>query len=142
MSRLVLDASVLVKWILQDDGGEPDTPRALALLESFREGRVTLVQPVHWLAEVAAVCVRLKPDIAVQAATVLYAMEVPVRNSHDVYRHACALAVELDHHLFDTLYHAVALNLRDTTLVTADRRYYLKARKKGAIALLADFPIQ
>ena len=141
MSRLVLDASVLVKWILQDDAGEADTPRALALFESFREGRVSLVQPVHWLVEVSAVCVRLKPDIATQATTFLYAMEIPVRNSLDVYRHACALAVELDHHLFDTLYHAVALNLRDTTLVTADRRYYRKARKHGAIAQLADFPM-
>lgn len=141
MSRLVLDASVLVKWMLQDDEGEADTPRALALFESVREGRVSLVQPAHWLVEVAAVCVRLKPDIATQATTFLYAMEIPVRNSHDVYRHACELAVELDHHLFDTLYHAVALNLRDTTLVTADRRYYQKARKHGAIALLADFPV-
>lgn len=141
MSRLVLDASVLVKWILQDDESEPDTSRALALCEGFREGRISLVQPVHWLAEVAAVCVRLKPDIAAQATALLYAMEIPVRNSVEVYRHACALATEFDHHVFDTLYHAVAFDLRDATLVTADRRYYLKARKKGAIALLGDFTV-
>jgi len=141
MSRLVLDASVLVKWILQDDDSEPDTARALALSESVRAGHVSLVQPIHWLAEVAAVCVRLRPDIAAQATGLLYAMEIPVRNSVDVYRRACALAVELDHHVFDTLYHAVALDLRDATLVTADRRYYRKARRHGAIALLADFAV-
>ena len=141
MSRLVLDASVVVKWILQDDESEPDTSRALALCERFREGHITLVQPVHWLAEIVAVCVRLKPDIATSAATFLYAMEVPVRNTLDTYRQACALAVELDHHVFDTLYHAVALTQRDITLVTADRRYYQKARKKGAIALLSEFPL-
>ena len=141
MSRLVLDASVVVKWILQDDESEPDTSRALALCGSFREGAISLVQPVHWLAEVAAVCVRLKPDIATSATIFLYAMEVPVRNTLDIYRQACALAVELDHHVFDTLYHAVALTQRDITLVTADRRYYQKARKKGAIALLSEFPL-
>lgn len=141
MSRLVLDASVLVKWILQGDDGEPDTAQALALFESVRAGRAGLVQPVHWLAEVAAVCVRLKPDIAAPATGLLYAMEIPVRNSVDVYHRACALAVELDHHLFDTLYHAVALDLPDATLVTADRRYYRKARRHGAIALLADFSV-
>lgn len=141
MSRLVLDASVLVKWIVQDDENEPDTSRALALCERFREGRISLVQPAHWLAEVAAVCVRLKPDIATSATSFLYAMEVPVRNTLDIYRRACALAVELDHHVFDTLYHAVALTQRDIILVTADRRYYQKARKKGAIALLTDFPV-
>ena len=141
MSRLVLDASVLVKWILQDDEGEADTALALALFKSFREGRVSLVQPVHWLVEVSAVCVRLKPNIATRVATFLYAMEIPVQNSHDVYRQACRLAIELNHHMFDTLYHAVALTQRDVTLVTADRRYYQKARKHGAIALLADFPV-
>jgi len=141
MSRLVLDASVLVKWILQDDESEPDTSQALSLCERFRDGNLSLVQPVHWLAEVAAVCVRLKPDIATPTTTFLYALEVPVRNTLDIYRQACALAVELDHHVFDTLYHAVALTQRDITLVTADRRYYQKARKKGAIALLSEFPV-
>jgi predicted nucleic acid-binding protein len=139
MSQLVLDASVLVKWVLQDDEREPDTVQALALCESFREGRVSLVQPPHWLAEVAAVCVRLKPAIAAPATALLYAMEIPVRINLEVYRDACELAAELDHHVFDTLYHAVALNLRDTTLVTADRRYYQKAKGKGAIALLREF---
>lgn len=139
MSRLVLDASVLVKWVLQDDEHEPDTARALTLCESFREGRVSLVQPPHWLAEVAGVCVRLNPTIAVPATALLYAMEIPIRANLEVYRHACELAAELDHHVFDTLYHAVALSLRDTTLVTADRRYYQKAKRKGAIALLSEF---
>ena len=141
MSRIVLDASVLVKWILQDEDREADSAQALSLCESFRGGRISLVQPVHWLAEVAAVCVRLRPDIAAQTTAFLYAMEIPVRDTLEVYRRACALAEELNHHVFDTLYHAVALDLPDVTLVTADRRYYLKARKKGTIALLADFPL-
>ena len=67
----MLDASVLVKWILQDDESEPDTAQALALCKKFREGHISLVQPVHWLAEVAAVCVRLKPSIAMAATTFL-----------------------------------------------------------------------
>lgn len=141
MSRLVLDASVLVKWVLQDDEREPDTAQALTLCESFREGHISLVQPPHWLAEVAAACVRLNPAIAAPATALLYAMDIPVRTNLEVYRHACELAAELDHHLFDTLYHAVALSLRDTTLVTADRRYYQKAKGKGAITLLADFTV-
>jgi predicted nucleic acid-binding protein len=141
VSRLVLDASVLVKWILQDDETEPDTARALVLCERFRDGHIGLVQPVHWLAEVAAVCVRLRPEVAASATSFLYAMEIPVRHTLDVYRHACALAVELEHHVFDTLYHAVALTQRDLTLVTADRRYYQKGRKKGAIMLLSDYDV-
>lgn len=139
MNRLVLDASVVVKWVLQDDEREPDTTQALTLCESFREGRLTLVQPPHWLAEVAAVCVRLKPGIASQATGFLYAMEIPVQNNIEVYRYACKLAAELDHHVFDTLYHAVAITLPDTILVTADARYYRKARRRGAIMPLSEY---
>jgi predicted nucleic acid-binding protein len=56
---------------------------------------------------------------------------------------ACARAIELarqlDHHVFDTLYHAVALSIPGAVLVTADRRYFAKAQHLGQIAWLADF---
>jgi len=42
------------------------------------------------------------------------------------------------HHLFDTLYHAVALE-EGATLVTADAAYFAKAKDLGGIELLADF---
>ena len=55
-----------------------------------------------------------------------------------VYRRAVQLSRQLDHHLFDALYHAVAFE-EDTTLITADARYYNKASVLGNIILLADF---
>jgi predicted nucleic acid-binding protein len=141
MSRLVLDASVVMKWILQDDPAELDTSQALLVLDSVRDGRTSLIEPVHWLAEVAAVCIRLRPDIAMRAVDLFYAMDIPVRNTLAVYRHACSLATEFEHHVFDTLYHAVALESHDTLLVTTDSRYFRKAERKGAIVLLADFSV-
>ena len=66
-------------------------------------------------------------------------MRIPVVETPEVYITASKLAVSLDQHLFDTLYHAVALASPDCTLVTADERYYVKARKEGSIALLRDF---
>ena len=56
----------------------------------------------------------------------------------EVYLDACELARSLNYHVFDTLYHAVALTLPDTVLVTADTRYERKARRRGAIMLLRD----
>jgi predicted nucleic acid-binding protein len=44
--------------------------------------------------------------------------------------------------MFDTLYHAVALHTPDAVLVTADKRYYDKARSEGQIILLADFKLE
>ena len=55
---------------------------------------------------------------------------------HEVYRRARELAITLDHHMMDTLYHAVALDHGDAELVTADERYWRKARSLGAVRLL------
>ena len=42
------------------------------------KSRVTVVQPPHWLAEVAVVIVRLGPSRARQAVSLLHALEFPV----------------------------------------------------------------
>lgn len=138
MNRLVIDASVIVKWVLPQREEEADTEQALAVLERVRAGEVRVHQPVHWLAEVASVLVRLSPDTAEVDVADLYAMNLPVEGSPEVYLIACDLARALNHHVFDTLYHAVALTLADTVLVTADARYERNARRRGAIVLLRD----
>jgi predicted nucleic acid-binding protein len=44
-------------------------------------------------------------------------------SSRAAYRRAVEIAVALNHHLFDTLYHAVALE-EGATLVTADEAFH------------------
>jgi predicted nucleic acid-binding protein len=51
------------------------------------------------------------------------------------------MAMRLSHHLFDTLYHAVALE-EGAMLVTADDAYLMKAKSLGGIVSLADFRAQ
>lgn len=136
--RLVVDASVAVKWVLPESPVEPDTDRAVDLLEAVRESRVELVQPPHWLAEVVAVISRLRPEVADQAVDLLDAMELAVEADAAVYKRASRMAQQLDHHLFDTLYHALALE-RDATLVTADDRYLRKATALGGIVALRSW---
>lgn len=135
---VVIDASVIVKWFLTDSPGESDRGRALEVLEGVRTGALDPLQPPHWLAEVAAVITRLEPKIASRAIALLDAMEFPVLTDVAVYQRAAALAARLDQHLFDTLYHAVALE-RNATLISADGRYYRKAHRLGKIAHLADW---
>lgn len=139
MISAVADASVAVKWCLPPTDMERDRDQAIALLEGVKSGRIALRQPPHWLAEVAAVLSRLAPTTARQDIEDLYAMRIPVVETVELYTTASRLAISLDQHVFDTLYHAVALLTPDCTLVTADERYYSKARKAGSIALLGDF---
>jgi predicted nucleic acid-binding protein len=136
--RLVLDVSVAVKWVLPEAHREADLDRALAILGQVRSGEIEPLQPPHWLAEVAAVLVRLAPEGAQAALDLLYAMELPVAEDLEVYRRAVTLSRSLDHPLFDTLYHAVALE-HGGTLVTADDRYYRKAEAAGRLVRLGDW---
>jgi predicted nucleic acid-binding protein len=129
---------VVVKWALPELEHEPDVPQALRLLAAIRDGEVEPIQPPHWLAEAAAVITRLRPALAEPALDLLDALELPVAGDVAIYRRASRLAAALDHHLFDTLYHAVALE-RDALLVSADARYVRKARALGAVAALAKW---
>jgi len=136
---IVLDASVILKWLLEDPTKEPDTEKALALIDAVVHGKLEILQPVHWLIEVAAVAARLTPQTAVRDVGMLSAMQFPTSDDPAVLLRATALAIETDHHLFDTLYHAVALEHDDAVLVTADDRYRRKAERYGMIVALADW---
>lgn len=62
--RVVLDASVIIKWLFFDPDREEHTLRATDLMADVTGGRVPVVQPVHWLTEVAAVLARVTPGQA------------------------------------------------------------------------------
>jgi predicted nucleic acid-binding protein len=136
---LVLDASVVVKWLLSDPDKEAETERATELMQQILEGHELVFQPVHWLIEVAAVLARLSPDSVESDIARLQALEVPTADSPQVLVRACRLAVDLNQHLFDTLYHAVALETPDTTLITADDRYLASGAPLGRVIRLADW---
>jgi predicted nucleic acid-binding protein len=136
--KVVVDASVAVKWIFPDAPGEPDADRAAQLLTAVRDSRVELIQPPHWLAEVTAVISRLRPEIADEAIDLLDALELAVDADAHTYKHASRLAAQLNHHLFDTLYHALALQ-HNALLVSADHKYVRKAGALGSVVSLREF---
>jgi predicted nucleic acid-binding protein len=140
MKWYVVDASVTVKWFVGGASDEDHVPQALQLLTELRDGRIALLQPAHWKAEVAAVLARLLPGTAQESVQDLLLIEgIEVCDLPQVYSGAVKLARYLDHHLFDTLYHATAIHA-DASLVTADRRYYDKAAQLGNILLLEQLP--
>jgi predicted nucleic acid-binding protein len=134
VTTVVLDASVVVKWIFADRAEESHSLQALHILRHIQESRVSVLQPPHWLAEAAAVIVRLDDERARQAVLLLHALEFPVVTGPEV-------AASHNQHLFDTLYHAVALTEPGATLVTADERYYRRVYKAGGMMRLKDYSL-
>jgi len=137
----VVDASVAVKWFVVGEqlDQEDHVSQALELLQSCAAGQVDLLAPPHFLAEVAAVLARLAPERAERHTAQLSAMDITWAGRDKALPRAVTLAHTLNHHLFDTLYHALALDTPGAVLVTADRRYFEKARHLGQIEWLADF---
>jgi predicted nucleic acid-binding protein len=71
---------------------------------------------------------RLEPDRAQQHIDDLAQRNITWTSPTVACSRAIDLARQLDHHLFDTLFHAVALSVPGAVLVTADRRYFDKAQ--------------
>ena len=136
--KLVVDASVAVKWFLGSSSDEPHLTQAEAVAAAIERSETELLAPGHWLAEVIAVLARIDPGAIDDALLLLDDMKPTLIHGVPVLKRAADLSIALDHHLFDTLYHAVALE-EGATLVTADTAYFAKAKDLGGVQLLADF---
>jgi predicted nucleic acid-binding protein len=118
---------------------EANVDQVLRLLMAGKCHEARFLQPPHWIGEVAAVLVRRTPTNAWASVKALLELEFVMPADHPHYfQRAITLSHNLDHHLFDTLYHAVALE-EDATLITADRRYFQKAHAMGGIMMLEEF---
>ena len=84
---------------------------------------------------------RLQPHLVDEAIDLLDVMQIPTVSDGNVYKLASHLAFELNHHLFDTLYHALAIHEK-AILVTADQRYFRKSKQRGSICLLPEFKFE
>jgi predicted nucleic acid-binding protein len=127
--RLVIDASVVLKWVLQEAGRED----ALNLLDAFEAGTVHLVAPRVLLQEVgSALSKRCRRNELTPAQTRAAWQFVDIRRpmlieNQDHLDGALELSIAHRLSFWDSLYLALAINLR-CELITADGRFYRAAR--------------
>lgn len=130
---VVVDASVAIKWFVTGSPDEGEMDEALDLLRTYRDDRIEFYQPPIWSAEVLAVLARIVPDKAEQHTWKLLAFDYVEASGSALYLKAVQLSIQLNHHLFDTIYHASALVHPSATLITADEKYRIKAESQGRI---------
>lgn len=136
--KLVVDASVAVKWFVVEVPHEEHVEQARAVAKAVDQSGARLLAPPHWIAEVMAVLCRVDPGVVDGALETFAEIRPVIVFDYAIMKRASDLSIALNHHLFDTLYHAVALET-GATLVTSDRRYFDKASCQGGIQLLEDF---
>jgi predicted nucleic acid-binding protein len=116
--RIVVDASVAVKWVL----AEPNADAASALRAD------ELIAPALWLVEAANVLWRRSRNGELNAGEALELLlelqNAPVASLaiEPYLDFALSLAMEHGHPVYDCLYLAVAIR-HQTHVVTADRRF-------------------
>jgi predicted nucleic acid-binding protein len=137
MTDLVIDASVAIKWVID----EPGTNEALSLL------RHRLYAPDLLAAECANILWKkvrrkeLSAEEAELAARLLQRADIELAPMRALLEPATRLAIALDHPAHDCTYLALAESM-SCDLVTADRRPSAKAQPAGhkskILALRAD----
>ena len=125
---IVIDASVALKWVLD----EPGRDAADALLDE------ELIAPALWLVEAANALWRrsqrgeISADQARARLLELHTAPVTTTQVVDDLVVAADLAHELGHPVYDCLY--LALALREATyVVTADRRFHAAVQRAPAL---------
>lgn len=125
MSHIVVDASVAIKWLVDEDG----TDDALIILE-----RAKLSAPDLLVAECANILWKkvrrgeLSEDEASIAARLLEQTDVEILPTRHLLSSATSLAVQLDHPAYDCIYLALAIE-RGRQFVTADEHFLRKVQE-------------
>ena len=132
---VVIDASVALKWVLDEPGREA----ADALLEE------ELIAPALWLLEAANALWRrthrgeISAEEGKERLTELFNAPVTTATIEDDLLAAADLANVLGHPVYDCLYLAMAIR-ESTYVVTADSRFHAVVDQsptlKGAVRLL------
>ncbi len=141
MSVVVIDASVVLRWLLVD---EPDREPALAVRDRIQAGRLEPRQPPHFPMEVASALVvaarvdRLDPSMVGPLVRSLDAFRLDRVDSHDFASAAAETAIDLGLRVPDAGY-IVCARRTGGTLITADRRLFDVALRSGAaVAFLGE----
>jgi predicted nucleic acid-binding protein len=134
---VVLDASVLLKWVLESDD-EQDRASALALKHAWLTGACEIAVPQLWTYEVGNILGLKQPARAEALLQSMLNLELesigPDRYLADIYRLISRHKVTF----YDAAYHALAIS-KGGTLITADAAYVKKTQASGHAVRLADW---
>jgi predicted nucleic acid-binding protein len=139
MQPLVLDASVLIKWVVPP-ANEMHIEQAYALQREITWRNRDVVLPALWYFEVGNTLGRRFPDHATTQLERLLAMGFRQADLKRILEPAMELVRRYGVTFYDATYHATALAYGGV-LVTGDQRYLDVAAPAGNILALAEWPL-
>jgi predicted nucleic acid-binding protein len=131
VNTLVIDASIAVKWVVEEDG----TPEALALRQTAK-----LMAPELLVAECANIFWKkvrrneLSRQEALLAARLLQGAEIELLPMRSLLEAATRISIEIDHPAYDCVYLSLAV-AKKCQFVTADEQFLGKLHRSRQAAL-------
>jgi len=137
MIAIIVDASVAIKWVVEEEGSD-----AAATLAGQALSAPTLLTVecanVLWVKSRRG---ELTSAEAIERIQTLLAAPVDLTPVEDLTEHAANLAFQINHPVYDCIYLALAIRL-DGKLITADRPFAEAVRRHqnvaGRVVLLGE----
>ena len=138
--RYVVDASVILKWVLGNER-EADHTKALDLLEAWADGSAELAAPALWQYEVGNFLGRERHEEAIDKMNSLLKLGIQTIELTDTITRRCFTWMkQYGVTFYDSSYLAAALEIQ-AILATADGKFARKMKKAGAICLIGDLDL-
>jgi predicted nucleic acid-binding protein len=137
MPKYVVDASVIIKWVVGDER-EVDQGKAFDLLWAWRDGIVDLAAPELWQYEVGNFLGRELPAEAADKMNLLRDLNIGVLDlSSPVIERCFQVMRDYKVTFYDASYLAFAFEI-DGMLVTADESFARKTKATNRVSTLKD----
>jgi predicted nucleic acid-binding protein len=137
MKKYIVDASIILKWVLEKEN-EPDHDKATGLLHTWVSGVVGIAAPGLWTYEVANILGRALPDEADQKMKLLLDLKIEaVDCSEQMIRQCFTWMKEHQVTFYDAVYLAAAYAI-DAVLLTSDEKFREKMKNDSRICPLKD----
>jgi len=137
MKKYVVDASVIIKWVLGDER-EHDHEKAMSLLDMWCEGYTDISAPVLWQYEVGNFLGRSLNEYASEKMDILSDLNIKeVELTDSMFKLCFTWMKDYSITFYDASYLAAAFEI-DGILITADEKLVNKMKKIKRILLLRD----
>ena len=135
--RIVPDASVLLKWVLDADD-EPFVEEAHAVLQAWLDDEVGLFLPNLWTYEVGNILCLKRPEDASSLLTALQELTIPITPmDRDLTKTTTTIAIAHRVTFYDASYLAVARR-HEATLLTADEKFARRLQESNDVMSLSN----